>query len=71
VLHRIGAGNPPSGAAGGYGWFDLWATLLAPRVLARAGRSGVRRAEGAQSRLVEESVGGQRVATERPVLTGE
>jgi hypothetical protein len=27
-------GNPPSGAAGGYGWFDLAALLLAPRLLA-------------------------------------
>lgn len=27
-------GNPPSGAAGGYGWFDLAALLLAPRILA-------------------------------------
>jgi hypothetical protein len=34
VLHVIGQGNPPSGAAGGYGWFDLWALLLAPRLLA-------------------------------------
>jgi hypothetical protein len=33
VLHAIGQGNPPSGAAGGYGWFDLFALLLAPRVL--------------------------------------
>ena len=32
-LHVVGQGNPPSGAAGGYGWFDLWAVLLAPRVL--------------------------------------
>jgi hypothetical protein len=28
-------GNPPSGAAGGYGWFDLAALLLAPVLLAR------------------------------------
>jgi hypothetical protein len=34
VLHVIGQGNPPSGAAGGYGWFDLYALLLAPRLLA-------------------------------------
>jgi hypothetical protein len=33
VLHVVGQGNPPSGAAGGYGWFDLWAVLLAPLVL--------------------------------------
>lgn len=34
----VAIGNPPSGAAGGYGWFDLAATLGAPAVLA-----GVRR----------------------------
>jgi hypothetical protein len=28
-------GNPPSGAAGGYGWFDLAALLIAPVVIAR------------------------------------
>jgi hypothetical protein len=31
----IPIGNPPSGAAGGYGWFDLAALLLAPWLLAR------------------------------------
>ncbi|KQZ66339.1 hypothetical protein [Nocardioides sp. Root151] len=31
----IGIGNPPSGAAGGYGWFDLVALLVAPWLLAR------------------------------------
>jgi hypothetical protein len=39
VLHVVGQGNPPSGAAGGYGWFDLWALLLAPRLLALARRA--------------------------------
>lgn len=34
VLHLIGQGNPPSGAAGGYGWFDLYAGLLAPPLIA-------------------------------------
>ncbi len=29
----ITIGNPPSGAAGGYGWFDLAALLLAPALL--------------------------------------
>ncbi|HSK54009.1 MAG TPA: hypothetical protein VK908_02025 [Jiangellales bacterium] len=28
-------GNPPSGAAGGYGWFDLAAVIAAPALLAR------------------------------------
>jgi len=31
-------GNPPSGAAGGYGWFDLAALLVAPRRLRRFSR---------------------------------
>jgi len=30
----VSIGNPPSGAAGGYGWFDLAALTLAPTVLA-------------------------------------
>jgi hypothetical protein len=29
----VSIGNPPSGAAGGYGWFDLTALLVAPLVL--------------------------------------
>jgi len=33
VLGVISQGNPPSGAAGGYGWFDLYAVLLAPRLI--------------------------------------
>ena len=32
----IAIGNPPSGAAGGYGWFDLAAVLAGPVVLAAA-----------------------------------
>lgn len=35
---RVSIGNPPSGAAGGYGWFDLAALLLAPRLLAWVSR---------------------------------
>jgi hypothetical protein len=31
----VAIGNPPSGAAGGYGWFDLVATLAGPVLLAR------------------------------------
>lgn len=31
----IGIGNPPSGVAGGYGWFDLVAITTAPWLLAR------------------------------------
>lgn len=36
-------GNPPSGAAGGYGWFDLAAVLGAPVVLAATARVTARR----------------------------
>jgi len=31
----VSIGNPPSGASGGYGWFDLAALLLAPALLTR------------------------------------
>jgi len=31
----VSIGNPPSGAAGGYGWFDLAALLVAPAFLRR------------------------------------
>lgn len=34
----VSIGNPPSGAAGGYGWFDLVALLAAPRLLALLSR---------------------------------
>jgi hypothetical protein len=37
----VSVGNPPSGAAGGYGWFDLAALLAAPAML-----SGYRRLTG-------------------------
>jgi hypothetical protein len=34
----VSIGNPPSGAAGGYGWFDLAGLLLAPHLLRLADR---------------------------------
>jgi len=33
IKEWVAQGNPPSGAAGGYGWFDLFALWLAPAVL--------------------------------------
>jgi hypothetical protein len=39
----VTVGNPPSGAAGGYGWFDLAALLAAPRLLALGDRLSGRR----------------------------
>jgi hypothetical protein len=38
----VAMGNPPSGAAGGYGWFDLVAVLAAPAVLVTVRRVRVR-----------------------------
>lgn len=35
----VSIGNPPSGAAGGYGWFDLAAVLAGPVVLASVRRA--------------------------------
>jgi hypothetical protein len=35
----VSIGNPPSGAAGGYGWFDLAGLLLAPWLLGLLSRS--------------------------------
>ena len=49
VLGVIGQGNPPSGAAGGYGWFDLFAVLLAARVLQLSGLKPSERADSTSS----------------------
>ncbi|MGZ4638083.1 MAG: hypothetical protein ACXV2J_03380 [Actinomycetes bacterium] len=38
----VAIGNPPSGAAGGYGWFDLAAVLAGPSLLVIARRVGAR-----------------------------
>jgi hypothetical protein len=81
VLGVISQGNPPSGAAGGYGWFDLAALWLAPGVLRRvdavrrAWRTGGLRSgsgsQSAQNRLVQFAVRGDGTAMERPVGTVE
>jgi hypothetical protein len=39
----VAVGNPPSGAAGGYGWFDLAAVLAGPAVLGLTARVGAAR----------------------------
>ena len=33
IAGLVPQGNPPSIAAGGYGWFDLYAVLLAPAIV--------------------------------------
>ncbi len=38
IVGWVPMGNPPSVAAGGYGWFDLYALLLTPWLVARATR---------------------------------
>jgi hypothetical protein len=73
VLGVIGQGNPPSGAAGGYGWFDLYAMLLAPRLLAAVARVRTARAgpasdsEGGQHLVVQQRVRRQSIAAEAAV----
>jgi hypothetical protein len=57
ILHLVSMGNPPSGAAGGYGFFDAAALALAPRIDAWLTR---RRAQRLQQRVVEQSVAGHR-----------
>jgi hypothetical protein len=39
----VSIGNPPSGASGGYGWFDLAALMLAPALLRGVRRFSPRR----------------------------
>jgi hypothetical protein len=46
----IAIGNPPSGAAGGYGWFDLAAVFAAPALLHAVRR--LRRGAGNRQRTV-------------------
>jgi hypothetical protein len=61
----VSMGNPPSGAAGGYGWFDLAAVLAAPVLLAgwRSVAPARRwRPEGAQHVVVQQTVGAHRIA---------
>ena len=46
----VAMGNPPSGAAGGYGWFDLAAVAVAPALVAAAGAFRARRPADAYGR---------------------
>jgi hypothetical protein len=63
VLNLIGQGNPPSGAAGGYGWFDLFAVLLTPPLI----RWWSGRRERLERGRVQPAVGGDGVTAERSV----
>jgi hypothetical protein len=46
ILGVVAMGNPPSGAAGGYGFFDAAALWLTPPLLAAAGRLRARTQRG-------------------------
>jgi hypothetical protein len=59
----VSMGNPPSGAAGGYGWFDLAAITLAP-VLVRWWSRARGLPEVLEQPGVQPPVGRERVATD-------
>ena len=63
IAHVVSMGNPPSGAAGGYGFFDAAALWLAPRIeAALAGRSRRRRQDREQV-SVQQPVAAHHAAT--------
>lgn len=63
ILHWIRMGNPPTGAAGGYGFFDAAALIAAPRIEAwLAGRKRLARRKGGEQVVVEQPVAGHRAA---------
>ena len=67
ILGVVSMGNPPSGAAGGYGFFDAAALAAAPWLVRRfGGRFG--RREDAQHFVVQQPVAAHHAAT---VGTGE
>jgi len=57
IAHLVAMGNPPSGAAGGYGFFDAAALALAPRVESWLGR----RRKPREHLVVQQPVAGQHV----------
>jgi len=60
----VAIGNPPSGAAGGYGWFDAAALAFAPALVARFARKGsVAELKRRQGGVVEQPIARQRAAT--------
>ncbi|MDQ6874012.1 MAG: hypothetical protein M3042_02975 [Actinomycetota bacterium] len=48
VMGWVSMGNPPSGASGGYGWFDAAGIVLAPRIVRLLG-AGAERFRSARS----------------------
>ena len=58
----VSLGNPPSGAAGGYGWFDLAAITLAPLLIRWWRPSSA--SEGGEQAGVEEAIGREGIAAD-------
>jgi len=58
ILGVVAMGNPPSGAAGGYGFFDAAALWLAPKFELLIER-GLTRRKGGEDLVVEQPVGAQ------------
>ena len=56
ILGVVAMGNPPSGAAGGYGFFDAAALLLAPKLVALAARRRRLTTEGGEDLVVQQPV---------------
>jgi hypothetical protein len=66
IAHLVSMGNPPSGAAGGYGFFDAAALAFAPRIeSALAGRR--RRRQPREHVVVQQPVAAQHAAAVRTV----
>src|SRR4051812_46989612 len=63
ILGVVSMGNPPSGAAGGYGFFDAAALAAAPWLVRRLSRTDRRnRDESAQHLVVQQPVAAHHVA---------
>jgi hypothetical protein len=62
ILGVVAMGNPPSGAAGGYGFFDAVALWLAPRIELWAERRLTRR-KGFEDGVVQPPVAAQHAST--------
>jgi hypothetical protein len=68
ILRWISMGNPPTGAAGGYGFFDAAALALAPGIEAALARRRVlRRTQRGEEVVVEQSVAAQRTPAVSPI----
>jgi hypothetical protein len=62
IAHLVSMGNPPSGAAGGYGFFDAAALALAPRIESALARRRRGRGKPREHVVVQQSVAAQHTA---------